>query len=213
MLKQANKWIRDSFKPYKYDDQVTRDKRQLIDGVVDTVVGGINLIFQLINLMLIVPIKALVQDPKHFTTAYREIGTGDISKIVPTFRQFVTGVVMTLTSPLLPLRMLIRWFLTPAAGVSVFANKGLKAVVDQYFQDNKEPSTDTMGMFSAQKIDDMPDRIVEKAKKYTKNSQRDSDKLNSILSKPTLTYYKMKEIKEIIENKDNTSALRAVKPA
>lgn len=51
---------------------------------------------------------------------YKEIGEGDISKIVPTFRQFITGVVMTLTSPLLPIRMMIRFFMTPANGFSVF---------------------------------------------------------------------------------------------
>lgn len=202
MLKQANKWLKDTIKPYKYEDQKIRDQRQLIDGVVNFVVGAIKLLFKLINLMLIVPIKALIVDPKNFAAKYNEIGQGDIATIISTFQQFVTGFAQLLTSPILPFRIFFRWLITPTEGISVLKNSGLKRLVDEYLKDNGEPQT--MRSFGIAKVSEgIPLGISNKVKKYVRNNQKDSKKIDEILSKPILTYYKMKEIKDLINLETN----------
>jgi hypothetical protein len=209
MLKKANKWLRDTIKPYKYENQKIRDQRQIIDGIVNFVVGGIKIIFQLINLMIIVPIKALVADWRNFTVKYKEIGQGDISKIEPTFQRMITGFVQILTSPIIPFRIILRLFLTPKDGVSVFSNNGLKTIVDEYFKDTPEPEQNGIRSFAAVMGDKIPDNIVIKAKKYDQNKQKDIDQLNKILAKPTLTYYKMREIKARIEQETSAKSRMA----
>ncbi len=199
MLKQANKWLRDTIKPYKHENQKIRDQWQLIDGIVNFIVGAVKLLFKLTNLMLIVPIKALVSDWKNFTTQYKEIGAGDIAKIIPTFQQFVTGLVQILTSPILPLRIIFRLLITPKDGISALTNSGLEKLVDEYLKNNNEPQA--MVSLSITKVsDDVPLGISNKVKKYVKNDQKDSKKINEILSKPILTYYKIKEIKSMINH-------------
>ena len=201
MFKQANKWIKDTIKPYKHENQKTRDQRQLIDGIVNFVVGTIKLLFQLINLMLIVPIKALIADWRNFTSKYREIGQGDIAKIVPTFQQAITGFVQLITAPILPFRIILRLILTPIGGVSVFANEGLKRLVDEYFKTTSEPEPEHgIKTFTMAQVDKVPDDLRLKLKKYNQNKQKGSAELNKILSKPILSYYKMKEIKDKIDH-------------
>lgn len=211
MLKQATKWVKDSFKPYKHENQKLRDKRQLIDGIVNLVVGTVQLLFKLINLIFIVPIKALITDPKNFTKKYNEIGKDDIETIVPTFRKAISGLVMTLTSPLLPIRILLRLFLTPKEGISIFANAGLKKLVDNYFRENEPPKSDGFSTFAAKTDKQLPIEIDQKSKRYEENKQKDSSELRKILSKPTLTYYKMLEIKSKIE--EQSEAVKEPKAA
>lgn len=212
MLKQATKWVKEFGKPYKYEDQKTKDKRQLIDGIVNFVVNTIKTIFKLINLMIIVPIKALVTNAKDFTNEYNKIGSNDIDTIVPTFKSAVTGLVQVLTSPLIPIKIIARLILTPVGGVSVFANEGLKKVVDEFFKNTPQPDGKGIKTFAFTKDDDIPERIVSKSKKYCDKQQKDSDKLTKILSKPTLTYYKMKEIRKLIDNESSCKNERAHKP-
>lgn len=202
MFKKANKWLRDTIRPYKHENQKVRDQRQLIDGIVNFVVGLIKLIFQLINLMFIVPIKALIVDWRNFTTKYKEIGEGDISKIVPTFKRFITGLVQVLTSPIIPFRIILRLILTPAEGVSVFANSGLKSIVNDYLDKNQAPrSGETMGVSAMVMDDSIPQAISAKAQKYTEHKQKDSDELNKMLKNPLLPFYvRMTEVQDKIKS-------------
>lgn len=200
MLKQVTKWVKEFGKPYKYEDQKTKDKRQLIDGIVNFVVNTIKTIFKLVNLMIIVPIKALVTNAKDFTNEYNKIGSNDIDTIVPTFKSAVTGLVQVLTSPLIPIKIIARLILTPAGGVSIFTNNGLKKTVEAYFEKNSEPKDGALLSHSFKADDEIPKDVQAKVDKYCEHKQCDHDKIKAILEKPTLTYYKMKEIKEQIDN-------------
>ncbi len=199
MLKEANKWIKDSVKPYKYEEQKNQDFTQAIDGLVNVIVEPLKLIGLILFLLIIAPIKALVLDIKNFFNQYDQLTKESVENLVPTLRMVVTGIMQVLTSPLLPFRIILRMFLTPEEGVSVFSNAGLKKVVDDYLSNVEKQVKPDSTMEMLNQSDPIPEDMSKKIEKYIAHKQKDSDKLEAILKKPILTYMKFVEIKEIIE--------------
>lgn len=207
ITKIIKKWGNDSFKPYKYQSQKEKDITQVVDGIVNLVVGVFKLVGTILNLLIIFPIKSMLLDFKGFFTKYNELSKEDKNALIPTFRLALTGLFQVLTSPLMPFRIIFRMIATPKDGVSVFENAGLKKLVDEWLKNNQEPSSQGVTIASTSTLNnELPKELQLKIDKYITNNQKDAVALKELVKKPTLTYFKMKELKERIDSVVQTPA-------